>query len=499
MNGADSVRDLLDIDLIHIDREMANRGFRNFISMAWHINEPIREFVDGWHIDAIADHLQACYDGEITRLVINVPPKSMKSLSTCVLFPAWLWTQNPSLRTIFGSYNERLSKRDSNKTRRIVDSDWYRARWIGSDWYNKKWKRQVDVSGTTERFDTTAGGFRIMTTVEGGVTGDHADFQFADDPVKPLEVTRSLAVAETALNKCKTWWNETMSSRLMDAEKSCRIVIMQRLVDGDLAGLCVEKGYEHLMLPMEFEPKRKCFTSIGFEDPRQEQGELLWPENVSQGAVDTLKEELGSRGTAAQLQQDPMESGGNLIKEHHFRFYIVAPAHMTTIIQSWDCAFKDTDSSDFVVGQVWGLKGADKYLLDQARDRMSFSETCNAIRMMTTKWPKATVKLVEDKANGPAVIDTLKREISGMKPINPEGGKLVRVHAVEPQWESGNVWVPHPDIAPWVKEFRKEVIRFPSAPNDDQVDAMSQALTYLEGKSIGRLKAAMENVKRRAS
>jgi predicted phage terminase large subunit-like protein len=290
-----------------------------------------------------------------------------------------------------------------------------------------------------------------------------------------------------------------MSSRLVDFENSVRIIIMQRLVEGDLAGKAIAQGYEHLMLPMEYEPKRKCVTSIGFEDPRTVEGELLNRKRFPRSAIENLKRELGSRGTAAQLQQNPIAAGGNIIKEQWARFYEVLPKRFHNLIQSWDCTFKDADDSDFVVGQVWGQHGANYYLVDQIRGRMNFVETCNAIRMLSSKHPKARTKIIEDKANGPAVISALKREVPGLIPVNPEGGKEARVHAVEPLWEAGNVYLPSGNLATWVTgpdSFLDEVIGFPAKPHDDQVDAMSQALIYLESKSIGLLKAAMDNVRR---
>jgi predicted phage terminase large subunit-like protein len=476
---------------IGIDKEIAKRGLREFVELAWPLVEPSRPYIRNWHTDAICDHLQACAKRQIKRLVVTVPPGSMKSLSCCVFFPSWTWTQAPEQKFIYASYNDKLSRRDSLRTRRLIESDWYRDRW------GDQFELHQDRKGA-EVYSNDAGGFRMMTTIKGGVTGEHADIQVVDDPIKPLDVSKSLAVADTALSEVDAWWNETMASRLVDFENSVRIIVMQRLVEGDLAGRAIEEGYEHLMLPMEFEPKRKCYTSIGFEDPRTEEGELLSPIRFSRVAVDRLKYELKTRGTAAQLQQSPVPAGGNIIKEQWARYYEHAP-RFSMLIQSWDCAFKDSDDSSYVVGQVWGVIKGNYYLVDQIRDHMTFTETLNAVRSLTTKYPKARYKLIEDKANGTAVIDTMKREIAGIKPVSPEGGKDSRVYAVEPIWESGNVWLPSPALASWVNgpdSFLEEVTGFPGRRHDDQVDAMTQALVFLEGKSINRLKEAMRNLKR---
>ena len=477
---------------IGLDRELASRGLIHYIETAWPLVEPARPFVNNWSIGATCEHLEATITGEITRLVITIPPGTMKSLTCGVFFPSWVWSEIPGKRFITSSYSETISRRDSLKTRHLVESDWYKARW-GHMFSLLKDQKAAGY------YHNDRGGFRLATTVRGSVTGEHADIQMVDDPIKPLEVTKSMHVAQTTLKECWTWWTETMATRLVDFDKSVRIIIMQRLHAGDLAGeVLKEGGYEHLMLPMEFEKKRKCFTSIGFEDPRTEEGELLFPARFSKQAVEKLKKSLTPRGVAAPLQPSPKSAGGKIIKEAWARFYTVPPRRFTLVIQSWDCTFKDADTSDYVVGQVWGMVDGDYYLLDQVRAQMGFVDTCKAVKMLVSKWPKSRQKLVEDKANGTAVVDTLKKKIPGFKLVEPEGGKDSRLHAVEHLWESGNVYLPVKEIAPWVHEpdgFLDEVTGFPAKAHDDQADAMSQALIYLEKKTLGRLRQAMKNVR----
>jgi predicted phage terminase large subunit-like protein len=206
---------------------------------------------------------------------------------------------------------------------------------------------------------------------------------------------------------------------------------------------------------------------------------LLWPERFGQEEVEALKRTMGSYAAAGQLQQRPAPAAGGILKRHWWKFYREAPRPFSEVIQSWDCAFKDTRTSDFVVGQVWGRHGADKYLLDQVRGRMDCPATIQAVKRLSEKWPQTQAKLVEDKANGPAVIATLKHEIVGLIAVNPEGGKEVRAHAVSPQIEAGNVYLPDPTIAPWIGGFLDECAAFPNGAYDDQVDAMSQALVRL--------------------
>jgi predicted phage terminase large subunit-like protein len=459
-----------------VDRELSKQSLRYFVEVAFNQVEPSRKFLSNWHIDAICEHLEAVTRSQITRLVINVPPGSMKSLLTCVLWPAWVWTFRPESKWIFGSYALGISKRDNLRMRRLIESDWYKKRW--GDGFEP-----LDDNWGAIKFVNDRAGYRLATSVGGTCTGEHADVQVVDDPIKPMDVAGTSAVTKTILSTCDTWWQETMASRLVDFEKSARVIIMQRLHTHDLAGLVLkEGGYELLRLPMEFEPTERSYTSLGFKDPRTAEHELLWPERFTPDAVTRLKKELGSRGAAAQLQQRPTPLVGSLFMRKWIQYWRELPRNMT-LIQSWDCTFKEADTSDYVVGQVWGACGAQYYLLDQVRDRMSFSSTLRAIEALSAKWPMAHCKLIEAKANGPGVADVLKEKISGIVLVEPQGGKEARANAVEPLWEAGNVFLPDPEQAPWVNDFVEELVNFGSSIHDDQVDAMTQALMRLSERS----------------
>jgi predicted phage terminase large subunit-like protein len=271
-------------------------------------------------------------------------------------------------------------------------------------------------------------------------------------------------------------------------------------VTGDLL---VKGGYELLCLPAEYEPERCCCTLIGWSDRREKPGDLLWPERVTAIHLEELKVSLGAYRYAGQYQQRPAPAGGGIFQRFWWRYWrpahvelppvqvrsadgemlqvtaVSVPAQFDSLIQSWDMAFKDLPSCDYVVGQVWGALKADRFLLDQRRARMDLPATKEAVREMSRLWPKAATKLVEDKANGPAVIQELQHDISGLIEVNPEGGKVARAHSVSPQAEAGNIYLPHPAIAPWVAAFIEEAASFPQGRNDDQVDAMTQALNRL--------------------
>jgi predicted phage terminase large subunit-like protein len=296
------------------------------------------------------------------------------------------------------------------------------------------------------------------------------------------------------------WFDIVMSTRVNDPRTAAKVVVMQRCHQQDLSGHLLEQGgWEHLCLPAEYEGP-PCVTVIGWADPRTEHGELLWPERFGRREIDDLKRSLGSYAAAGQLQQRPSPAGGGVFKRHWFRYWqprgmdlppvvvrmpdgsqqsiaaIEVPRLVGDQLQSWDCAFKDLETSDYVVGQVWGRVGALYFLGDQVRGRMDFPATLEAVRQLSGKWPKTVAKLIEDKANGSAVIQMLAREIPGILPVNPEGGKVARAAAVSPLIEAGNVYLPHPAYAPWINDFIEECAAFPNGAHDDQVDAMTQAL-----------------------
>ncbi len=391
------------MNLIDIDRALVRKGgLKQFIKLAWSQVEPARPFVAGWHIDAIADHLEAISHGQLNRLVINIPPVCMKSLTCCVFWPAWVWTFRPECKWIYASYAIGLSQHDNLRMRRLIESEWYQARW------GLVFKPLRDNWGAI-KFMNDHAAFRLCTSTDVTVTGEHADVQVCDDPIKPHDARGGVLATKSILTSCIEWWSGTMASRLVDFEKSARVVIMHRLHVHDLAGVVLKDGgYEHLCLPMEFEPKTICTTSIGFKDPRTVEGEPLWPERFSKEAISQIKKELGPRDQAAQLQQHPVPLTGSVFEKEHLRYWTERP-QVKTVISSWDCTFKETGSS-YVVGQVWGVTAdAQSYvLLDQIRKRMSFSETLSAIRKISVAYPFCSAHLIEEKANGSAIIDILQ-------------------------------------------------------------------------------------------
>jgi predicted phage terminase large subunit-like protein len=487
----------------------AFRDLRTFVRQAWHVLEPGVDYVHGPHIDAICDHLQAVTRGEIRRLIINVPPRHMKSLLVSVMWPTWEWLHIPEQRWIFASYSKFLSMRDNGKARLLIESPWFQKRWG----HIIRLRRDTRGKGL---FANSRTGFRYATSVSAGVTGEGGNRLVADDPhnVKQAE-------SDAVRTRTLEWWDQAMSSRGNDPKKVARIVVMQRVHEQDLTGHCLLKGnYEHLCLPAEYDGKKRC-TSIGngkSYEWREQHNELLWPERFGEKEISELKTDLGPYGTAGQLQQAPAPAEGGYYKRYWWRYWCFAgqkdklpPVLMRNkngdfeqmpivelppfenwreffdvLLQSWDMAFKDTKDSAFVVGQVWAKKGANKFLLDQIRDKLDMPQTIEALKALSLKWPLTFAKLVEDKANGPAVISTLRSSISGLIAYNPDGDKVARANAAIPQIASGNVYLPHPALCVFTETVINEAASFPNGTYKDQVDALNQALLYCESGALWR-------------
>lgn len=476
-----AARELLTRELAK--REIAKRRTESltlteFVKQAWPIVEPGKTYLHNWHIDAIAEHLEAVTRGEITRLLINVPFRFMKSTLVSVMWPAWTWTNRPEHQWLCGSYAAKLAIRDSRKMRNVIESPWYRERW------GDRFKLTSDQNQKI-RFENDRTGYRIAFGFEGGVMGDGGDTVLIDDP-HDRNQAHSEAERETSL----VTFDEAITTRLNQPASSSIVIIMQRLHEQDLSGHVLERGgYEHLLIPMHFDPKRARVTVTGWTDPRKEVGELAWPEQFPADTVLRIERDLGSYAAAGQLEQSPSPAAGGIFQRSWWKWYTALPDKFDEVIQSWDFAVKDTN--DYVVGQVWGRIAGQFYLIDQVRGRMDFPSSVQAFRAFSAKHPTAITKLVEDKANGPAIIATVKAEIPGIIAVNPDGDKKSRALAVTPCIEAGNAFLPDPSIAPWIHDYVEEHAAFPNASHDDQVDTTTQALhRMLHG--IGKNSGVME-------
>lgn len=471
------------------EAEELERSLSLYIRQAWPIIDPA-DYLHNWHIDCIAEHLEAVTLGQIRRLLINIPPRYMKSIETTVCWPTWVWTKQAALKWIFTSYADSLSTKHSLDRRKILQSDWYRKLW-GDRFY------LLSDQNVKDYYVNNHNGEMYSTSIGGAVTGHGGDVIVVDDPHDPRR-----AESEAFRNAAIEYFRTTLPTRLNNKKAGAIVVVMQRLHEQDVSGYILSSGaeYTHLKLPAEVHKRIIIHFPVSGREVIREPGSLLWPEREGPDEIAAIKKELGSYAYSGQYDQEPTPSEGGIFKRWWWRFWckpgqqlppvevrmpdgeyrkIYAeplPERFDEQLQSWDLAFKGSDGSDFVCGQAWGRHQANKYLLDQMKDRMDIIKTMQAIVSMTNKFPRASVKLVEDKANGPAVIQMLRRKVGGLIAVEPDGGKEARAHAVAPEVESGNVYLPHPHLAPWVEPLINTFAGFPKVANDDEVDAATQAI-----------------------
>lgn len=434
-----------------------------------------REFVDRvypryqWyrHCEVLASILQRVADGELKRVMVFMPPRHGKSQLATKLFPAYYLYRHPEKWVGINSYAAELAYTFSRANR---------------DAYREMGGSFKDDANAVKNWETTEGGGCWAAGVGGPITGKGFSLGIIDDPLKNAEE----AFSDRIRTKQKDWYGSTFYTR---AEADGAIVVIQtRWHEDDLSGYLLSQeneddepeswhivNFEAIKEEAEFKLPDTCTIESDWRKP----GEPLCPERFSLQKLLKIARKVGTLFWNALYQQRPSSLEGDLFKRSWWKFYQQQPARFDQIILSWDCAFKETSKSDYVVGQVWGQSEGAFYLLDQIRARMDINATLTAIETLSAKYPQAFAKLVEDKANGSAVIDLLKRRIPGMIAIEPEGGKIVRATAVAPFAEAGNVFLPHASIAPWVHDFIEEFAAFPNAVNDDQVDACSQALNWL--------------------
>lgn len=428
------------------------------------------KYSHGRHTRFISSILERVEKGEITRLIVNLPPRHSKSMTISETFPSWFIGRKPDRKVIVVSYGEALARRFGRSNRRKIEEFGPSVFGIQLD---------PDASSVTHWNIAGHGGQVLSTGIGGPISGEGADLLLIDDPIKNRQEADSPTYREMIWDE----WRNTLYPRLQP--NGVVIIVMTRWHEDDLVGriLREEPGkWVVLRLPALAEDA----DLLG-----RQPGEPLWPEFGFdlQWALET-KCTVGTYVWEALYQQRPGPAEGGIIKRHWFKYYNrpMQPDEFDEIIQSWDMSFKDADDSSYVVGQVWGRKGADKFLLDQIRDRMDFVATIRAVRSLSAKWPLARAKLVEDRANGPAVISVLKREISGLIPVSPKESKESRLAAVSPQFEAGNVYFPDPSIAPWVHDLVEELVTFPNGANDDQVDATTQALLRFADNAVAQLR-----------
>lgn len=456
-----------------VDRALAEASLYEFVKQAWAVVEPGRKFVDGAHIKAICDHYEAVTEGRMRKLIVNIPPRCMKSLIVGVFWPAWVWIKHPEKRFNFASCNITLAIRDSVKCRRVIDSRWYQERWYGSF-------RMASDQNAKSNFENNKGGFRACYSVPGDVMGKGADYLVCDDPNSSMDV-----FYDNQLELANNWFDEAWSTRMEDYRTACMVLVMQRLSERDVAGHCLAQGgWEHLCLPMQFEVERRCKTSI-FEDWRTVEGELLWPERIGESDVKAMIASMGSYAAAGQLQQRPAPRGGGMFKREWFEIVSAAPAG-TRDVRYWDRAATQ-DGGDYTVGLRMG-KAANglHYIKDIVRAQVSPQLVERAIlNTATADGIGVTICLEQDPGQaGKSDVAYLIRQLVGkvVKAVPVTKNKETRAQPVMSQAEAQNIKIvgnERGEAPPWYEAFISEITVFPRGSHDDQVDCLSGAFNHL--------------------
>jgi predicted phage terminase large subunit-like protein len=439
---------------------------RYFVHKAFQTVFPGTPYLHNWHIDAIVHELMEVHSGATRRLLINQPPRSLKSLTISVAYVAWRLGHDPSERIIVASYSSDFAAELHRQFRLVIDAKWYRDTFP---------KMRVTRDTGTECI-TSQGGGRYATSVGGTLTGRGADLIVTDDPLKAEE-----ASSEPARRRVLDWYSGTLITRLNNKDTDPLIIVIQRLHEDDLAGHVLRHGeWRHLNLPAIATEDELILLGRGRTHQRR-RGDLLHPERESRAALDRLKVELGSLTFSAQYQQQPIPLEGNLIRRCWFRDYERLPtgSSSSAIVQSWDVAMMTGMSNDYSVCTTWQIAGSEYYLIDVFRGRLQYPDLRRKVVELATKYKVDTI-LIENVGPGMSLLQDLRRDAPNGMPLpigrKPDGSKVERMVAQSAKIEAGHVLLPAE--APWRNELLLELLAFPNGKHDDQVDSVSQFLGW---------------------
>ena len=452
------------------ENEIKIREARN--NLLSFISATYKDYKVGWVHREICQtldlFLKDLIEGKRPRLIITMPPRSGKSEIVSKRFPAYFLGKYPDLSIISVSYSASLAEDFNREVQRIIDSDEYKEIFPDTKLSDKKEKNYKRTSDIFEIVDHK--GVYCSAGVGGGITGKGCDILIIDDPIK----NRQEANSENIRKKIFDWYSSTAYTRLSSL--------------GGVIMMCTRWHLDDLIGKVLSDKNQKPFHVISYpaiaerDELHRKQGEALHPERFNLEILNEIKSTLSTSDWLSLYQQRPTADGGNIFEVSKIKYYdeTSTPQRFDKIVGSWDMTFKEGKSSDFVVGQLWGRKGSEFYLLDMVRDRMDFVKTLKVFINFANKHKNCNCWLVEDKANGSAIISTLKKHISGIIPITPKESKQERAYSVTPYLEAGNIFFPKNQK--FTKDLEEEMLQFPSGAHDDTVDSMTQALNYFRTK-----------------
>ena len=502
---------MADLDLAAAVAEMDRRlraedSLYEFLKQAWHVIEPSEEFVDNWHIQAVCEHLEEVSNGRVRNLLINFPPRMLKTIICSVAWPAWEWLHRPGTKFVYASYSWTLAEDASIRCRSLIKSEWYRVRW--GDRF-----AILDDRDKKDLFSNNKGGERIITSPDATITGRGGAVIVADDP------NHTKDKSDTVLDGTRNWWKNVMPSRLNNQKTGRRVVVQQRVDERDISGYILStnrKAWVYLRLPNEYEEASPCKTvplrstnGKPWRDPRLHEGDLIFPDFLPKAESESLRREMGEYGYAGQYQQRPAPAEGGIIKKAWFQPWKQAkrPEKIEYIVQSWDTAMTERKMGAYSCCQTYGVFTDDKglpalLLLSRFRARLEYPELRKVAMMLAEDYMddnlamprqkrspknKPDMILIEDKSSGKSLISDMARAGVFATRFNPDrhGDKIGRVKLITNLLEGGRVYVPY---APpsferplnWVDQFLLSMGTFPNADARDDVDCLTQALLRLE-------------------
>ena len=443
---------------------LLRNDLRAFLHKTFATLSPGQTYVPNWHLDAIAWRLEQVRHGKLRRLIINMPPRSLKSIAASVALPAFVLGHDPSKRIICVSYSGDLAKKHSNDFRAVIESPWYRSTFPAT--------RVGRYKDTETEIEFTARGFRMATSVGGTLTGRGGDLIIIDDPLKPDD-----AWSETKRAAANQWFTNTLLSRLDDKRTGAIIVVMQRVHVDDLTGFLLAQSDEWEVLSLSaIAEADEVVPTWGGRHYRRLAGAALSSEREPIEILKALKTQVGSDAFFAQYQQMPTPPGGAMIKRAWVRRYAEPPhsRDVLQIVQSWDTAMKGGPGNDWSVCTTWAQTSDGRlYLLDVWRGRVDYPALKAAVRAQHERWRPNTV-FVEEAGSAIGLIQELRPEFMGVVGVKPDKDKAARMAIASAKFEAGNVYFP--EQAPWLPDLEAELFAFPGSRHDDQCDSISQVL-----------------------
>lgn len=458
------------ISMNNIIKKILHNNLNLFTLRSLQTISPQAQFQQNWHLDMIHYYLNKIMKGETRRLIINMPPRYMKSICISVSWPAWILGHDPTKKIIAASYSQAISNKHSQDCRLIVSSSWYKSVFQEA--------KIVQGENQKSKFVTTKRGFRLASSTGGSITGEGGDILILDDPQNPSKINST-----KYRNNTIEWFEQTFVSRLNNKKDGAIVIVMQRLHENDLCGYLLENKkdqWDLLKIPAIFEEETI------YNGPYKliaDEGAVLHEERENLDVLMRLRKELGEYNFAAQYNQNPMPAKGTMVKSDWLRFYNKEDKiSFSRIIQSWDTAIKAKDEHDYSVGITLGLHENAYYIIDVFRKKLEFPDLLLAIKDSALKWRPSAI-LIEDKASGQSLIQSLKNSLKiPLIAIKPKNDKITRFAKHTPKIESGKLHILQNTA--WKEVFEKEILSFPRSSNDDQVDALSQAFEYLENNVL---------------